>query len=94
MATKRSSAEKIVNSKDLDSIVIEPYANPFRTYQLADDYNKFKSIFSNNKVDCYIFNTGFFMNKKVTKDVTISSLEKIVENTAEFSKWDRLSISQ
>lgn len=36
-------------------------------------------------VDCYVFNTGFFMDKKVTVQATLGSIEKIVEDKAEFS---------
>jgi phosphoenolpyruvate carboxykinase (ATP) len=41
-------------------------------------------------VDCYIFNTGYFKWKKVTKEITLETLEKIIEGTAEFKKWDCL----
>ncbi len=32
LATKRSSAERLLQGVDPDALVIEPYANPFRTY--------------------------------------------------------------
>jgi len=87
LATKRTSAERLVDGKTVDQLVIEPYANPFRTYDLEQDYLKFKQLFKELDVNCYILNTGFFKDLKVTKEMTISSMEKIVENKASFEKW-------
>jgi len=71
---------------DPEALVFEPYANPFRTYPLSQDYDKFKRLFIKG-VDCYIINTGFFLNKKVTKETTLGILERIVEGKAEFVEW-------
>ncbi|NLY65937.1 MAG: phosphoenolpyruvate carboxykinase (ATP) [Tissierellia bacterium] len=84
LATKRTSAERLVEGIDRERLVIEPYANPFRTYPLKDDYYKFKELFEKGKVECYIFNTGFFIDKKIPKEVTLNSLEKIVNGEADF----------
>ena len=43
LATKTSSAERVAAGTDLNALRIVPYANPFRTYPLANDYEKFKS---------------------------------------------------
>lgn len=87
LATKRSSAERLTDDVDRNALVIEPYANPFRTYPLAHDYNKFKELFEKRNVSCYIFNTGYFIDKKVPKEVTLDSLEMIVNGKAEFKPW-------
>ncbi|MFA5528547.1 MAG: phosphoenolpyruvate carboxykinase (ATP) [Peptostreptococcales bacterium] len=89
LATKRTSAEKILDHIDINALVIEPYANPFRTYPLIEDYNKFKLLFE-KKVDCYILNTGHFTTKKVPKEVTLEIIEKIIENEADFNTWGSL----
>ncbi|WP_058485824.1 phosphoenolpyruvate carboxykinase (ATP) [Defluviitalea phaphyphila] len=91
LATKRTSAERLAPGVDPNALVVEPYANPFRTYPLADDYNKFKSLFAERNVDCYILNTGFFMDKKVTPAVTLGVLESIIEGTAKFKPWGNFS---
>lgn len=83
LATRRTSAERLAPGVDRDALVIESYANPFRTYPLSMDYVRFRSLFEDG-VDCYILNTGFFMDKKVTPAVTLSSLEAIIEGRAEF----------
>ena len=87
LATKRTTAERLAPGVDPDALVFESYANPFRTYPLADDYNKFKALFENRNVDCYILNTGFMMDKKTPKEVTLKCIEDIVEEKAEFIPW-------
>ncbi|MDD3107557.1 MAG: phosphoenolpyruvate carboxykinase, partial [Bacilli bacterium] len=83
LATKRSSAE-YVPGEDPNSLVIVPYANPFRLYPLVKDYNKFKQLFEEKNVACYIINTGFFLEKKVTPKITLKLIEDIVNDTADF----------
>ena len=87
LATKRSSAERLAPGVDPDALVVEPYANPFRTYPLANDYVKFKKLVEEKNVDCYIINTGDFFGKDVTKQVTLGVLEAIVEKKADFKQW-------
>jgi len=91
LATKRSSAERLPEGVDPNALVYEPYANPFRTYPLINDYEKFRDLVSNLNVDCYIINTGDFMGKKVTKEVTLGILESIVEGKAAFKDFGPLS---
>lgn len=84
LATKRTTAEKLAEGVDRDALIFEPYANPFRTYKLVDDYNKFKALFEERGVACYVINTGHFLEKKIPKEVTIDIIEKIVDETANF----------
>ena len=91
LATKTSTAERVAAGTDLNAIRIVPYANPFRTYPLANDYEKFKKLVNEKNVDCYIINTGDFMGKKVTKEDTLGILESIVEGRAKFSAWGPFS---
>ncbi len=35
LATKRSTAENVIGDVDRDHLVIEPFANPFRSYPLG-----------------------------------------------------------
>ena len=87
LATKRSTAERLAPGVDPDALVFESYANPFRTYPLKDDYEKFKYLFEERGVDCYILNTGFLMDKKIPKEVTLGCVEAVVEGKAEFKQW-------
>ena len=87
LATKTSTAERVAAGTDMNALRIVPYANPFRTYPLANDYEKFKKLVEEKDVDCYIVNTGDFMGKKVQPKDTLGILEAIVEGKAEFKKW-------
>jgi len=87
LATKTSTAERVAAGTDLNALRIVPYANPFRTYPLANDYEKFKKLVEEKNVDCYIINTGDFMGKKVKPADTLGILESIVEGKANFTQW-------
>lgn len=91
LATKRSTAERLAPGVDPNALVVEPYANPFRTYPLANDYEKFKKLVAEKNVDCYIINTGDFMGKKVQPKDTLGVLETIVEDRAKFHPWGPFS---
>ena len=91
LATKRSTAERLAPGVDPNKLVVVPYANPFRTYPLADDYEKFKKLVEEKNVDCYIINTGDFMGKKVQPKDTLGILEAIVEKKADFKPWGPFS---
>ena len=51
LATKRSSAERLAPGADPNKLVVVPYANPFRTYPLSNDYEKFKKLVEVKNVD-------------------------------------------
>ena len=87
LATLRSTAEKLDANVDPNALVIEPYANPFRTYPLVRDYESYKKLFKECGVDCYIMNTGFFLEKKIPKEVTIDLLERLVEGDLQFEPF-------
>lgn len=87
LATKTSTAERVAVGTDLNALRIVPYANPFRTYPLVNDYEKFKKLVEEKDVDCYIVNTGDFMGKKVQPKDTLGILEAIVERKADFKQW-------
>jgi len=90
LATKRTTAERLTEGVDPNALVVEPYANPFRTYPLEIDYSRFKALIEDG-VDCYILNTGDFMGKKVQPKHTLAIIEAIVENKASFIKWGDFS---
>jgi len=91
LATKRSTAERLKKGIDVNKLVIEPYANPFRIYPLKEDFEHFKTLFTDQNIDCYILNTGYFLDKKVTPAVTLSSIESIVEGTAVFKPFGTIN---
>ena len=52
LATKTSTAERVAAGTDMNALRIVPYANPFRTYPLVNDYEKFKKLVEEKNVDC------------------------------------------
>lgn len=86
LATKRTTAERLAKDVDMNQLVIEPYANPFRTYPLKNDYEKFKELFESDNLDCFIFNTGHFLDKKIPKEVTLKILEDVAKKRLEFKQ--------
>lgn len=91
LATKTSTAERVAAGTDLNALRMVPYANPFRTYPLVNDYEKFKKLVEEKNVDCFIINTGDFMGKKVQPKDTLGVLESIVEGKAVFKQWGPFS---
>lgn len=88
LVTKRTSAENVEN---VGEVVVEPYANPFRVYPLVDDYEAFKKLFADMNVDCYIINTGKFLDNDIPPAVTLGSIEENVEETADFVPFGPVS---
>lgn len=86
LATKRTTAE-YVPGENPNKLVIVPYANPFRLYPLKKDYLKFKKLFSERNVACYIINTGHFLTKKIGPQTTLGLIEDIVTDRAEFQPF-------
>ncbi|HQZ20076.1 MAG TPA: phosphoenolpyruvate carboxykinase, partial [Trichococcus flocculiformis] len=84
LATKRTTAETLKKGESTDTLVIEPFANPFRVYPLVEDYDGFKELLGHEEVACYIINTGFFMGKKIPKEVSLGVIESVVEGKASF----------
>jgi len=91
LATKRSSAEILADGADPQALVYEPYANPFRTYALREDYEKFKYLFEHRGVENYIINTGYFLDKKIPKEVSIAIIEAIIDGSATFRDFGPLT---
>lgn len=86
LATKRTSAERLAPGVDPNALVVEPYANPFRTYPLELDYLRFKKLIEDG-VKCFVLNTGHFMGKKVEPHHTLGIIEAIIEDRENFINW-------
>ena len=89
LATKRTSAERLAPGVDPNALVCEPYANPFRTYPLSMDYERFKALISDG-VECYILNTADFMGTKVKPQHTLGIIEAVVEGRAQWKPFGDL----
>lgn len=78
LATKRTSAENLPKGFDMNTLVIEPFADPFRAYPVSGDYRDFKELFTKHGASCYSLNTDAFMGKDIPKEVT----KKLIEDLA------------
>ncbi|TVP95182.1 MAG: phosphoenolpyruvate carboxykinase (ATP) [Acholeplasmatales bacterium] len=85
LATKRTSAE---HGADTTKLAMVPYANPFRLYPLASDYDHFKHLFEQHAVECYILNTGHFGKKKIPPHVTLSLVEAVVNKSIDLKPFE------
>lgn len=85
LATKRTSAENLPEGFDLDTLVIEPFADPFRAYPLKEDYSDFKELFTKQHAQCYVLNTDAFMGKDIPKELTMNLLEILANDQ---DKWE------
>lgn len=90
LATKRSTAENVRADVDREQLVIEPFANPFRSYPLGEDYQDFYDLFQQRGMACYILNTGFFQGQKVKPSDTLDAIAAIVDGTAAFKPFGPL----
>lgn len=88
LATKRSTAENVIGKQE--DLVIEPFADPFRVYPLAEDYQDFKELFTKQKAACYIVNTALFNGKDIKKETTLKILEDIANETIAWSDFGPL----
>lgn len=91
LATKRSNAENVIGELNQEQLVIVPFANPFRCYPLGEDYAAFQALFDTSETACYILNTGYFNQRKITPAVTLAAIEAIAEETAVFQSFASLS---
>lgn len=87
LATKRSTAENV--QENLDQLVMEPFANPFRCYPLVEDFTSFKALFESG-VSCYILNTGFFNGKKITPTDTLDAIHEVILDSGDFADFEAI----
>ncbi len=73
--------------KESEPLSIQPFGNPFRTYPAVNDYHRFKKLIEERKIESYIFNTGYFMGREISKELTISVTEQIIAQEAHFVPW-------
>ncbi len=77
--------------KETEPLVIQPFANPFRTYHGEKDFERIYKLISERHIDSYILNTGFFMGLEIPKEVSITILDNIIAGEGEFTSWNGFS---
>lgn len=77
--------------KETEPLIIQPYANPFRTYHGEKDYIRVQKLITESNIETYILNTGFFMGLEIPKEVSITILDNIISGEGEFTSWNGFS---
>lgn len=98
LITKRNRAEN-VSEEDLKKLVFEPFANPFRVYELYKDVQSFIKVHENG-ADFYSFNSlGYWKNsdselEAIPLQTSLSLQTAILTDKIEWEDWDLLPGAQ
>lgn len=94
LITKRNRAEN-VSEEELKKMVFEPFANPFRVYELYKDVEAFLHVIEGG-AEVYTFNSGGFwmFSDKDTQDISLQTSltmqTAILTNQLEWEEWSLL----
>lgn len=80
LVTKRNRAENVVEA-DLQKLVFEPFANPFRVYELFKDVEAFKKVIDTG-AECYAFNSAAYWKSSDTDLENIKLQDSLALQTA------------
>jgi phosphoenolpyruvate carboxykinase (ATP) len=94
LSTMRAKGVENVDPKELEKLVIEPFANPFRVHPLLVDCNQFRKLFKMG-CECYIMNTHAFGLPDnlidIPKELSLSIVTELVRDTIEWREWKTFS---
>ncbi|MDA3814296.1 MAG: phosphoenolpyruvate carboxykinase (ATP) [Candidatus Cloacimonetes bacterium] len=94
LVTKRNRAEN-VTEEELKKLVFEPFANPFRVYELWKDVESFHKVISSG-AECYCYNSASFWKSSDTdlEDIKLNTSltlqTAILTDQLEWKKWEVL----
>ena len=94
LMTKRNRAEN-VKEEDLKKLVFEPFANPFRVYELYKDVEAFIKVIDHG-ADCYSFNSlGYWKSgendlESIPLKTSLTLQTAILTNKLEWEDWEML----
>lgn len=90
LSTMRAKGVENVDPKELEKLVIEPFANPFRVHPLLEDCTQFKKLFKLG-TECYIMNTHAFGLPDnlidIPKELSLSIVTELLRGTIEWREW-------
>jgi len=94
LVTKRNRAENI-KEEEFNKLVFEPFANPFRVYELYKDVEAFKKVIDTG-AECYTFNSSAYWRSseddladiKLNSSLTLQTA--ILTDKLEWYPWDLL----
>ena len=90
LSTMRAKGVENVDAKELDKLVIEPFANPFRVHSLLEDCEQFRKLFKMS-CDCYIMNTHAFGLPEnlinIPKELSLSIVTELLRDNIQWREW-------
>lgn len=94
LSTRRAKGVENVDAKELEKLVVEPFANPFRVHPLRVDCQQFKKLFKLG-TDCYIMNTHAFgipgTLADIPKELSLKIVTELVRGNIEWKEWEEFS---
>jgi phosphoenolpyruvate carboxykinase (ATP) len=88
----RAKGVENVDPKELEKLVIEPFANPFRVHPLIVDCQQFLKLFKAG-CECYIMNTHAFGIPgdltDIPKELSLKIVTELVRGNIEWRDWRR-----
>ena len=91
LSTMRAKGVENVPAEELEKLVIEPFANPFRVYPLAVDCLQFRKLFKLG-TECYVLNTHAFglpgEEIDIPLQLSLSIVTAIVRGQIEWKAWE------
>ncbi|MCL6471829.1 MAG: phosphoenolpyruvate carboxykinase (ATP) [Firmicutes bacterium] len=91
LSTMRARGVENVPPEELEKLVIEPFANPFRVHPLMVDCQQFRKLFKLG-TDCYVMNTHAFglpgKEIDITLQLSLSILTAIARGAIEWTEWE------
>jgi phosphoenolpyruvate carboxykinase (ATP) len=88
LMTKRSLAEALKSIEEQFSLVIEPFAQPFRSWRLNTECRMFQLFLELFKPATVILNTGDFMGKDINLELSRDRiLPKLTGGDLDFMPW-------
>ena len=92
LSTLRAKGVENVDHKELEKLVIEPFANPFRVHPLLVDCQQFMKLFKAG-CECYIMNTHAFGIPDdltdIPKELSLKIMTELVRGNIEWRDWKR-----
>ncbi len=90
LSTRRAKGVENVDAKELEKLVVEPFANPFRVHPLNVDCHQFKKLFKLG-TQCYIMNTYAFgipgSIVDIPKELSLKIVTELLRNSIEWTEW-------
>jgi phosphoenolpyruvate carboxykinase (ATP) len=92
LSTMRAKGVENVDPKELEKLVIEPFANPFRVHSLIVDCQQFLKLFKAG-CECYIMNTHAFGTTgelvDIPKELSLKIVTELVRGDIKWRDWKR-----